>query len=117
MQQRFAYALICACLILTQSVQSAEPKPKPDPRKDALALTAEAITILKDHANTLGTAEDYAACIFKLEKAQAIWESVGEGDLTEGQEAQAALFWAKRFTSPAVIDEVKKLKLADHSLR
>lgn len=81
-----------------------------DPESEAEQLKNQAVAILKANADKETAPEQYAVCLFKLEKAKALAESVGKSDSTLGQEISAILFWARRFSNVLVLAALDKLK-------
>jgi len=79
-----------------------------DPTADALKLKEEAVDILKANASRNATPEQYADCIIKLEKAQAILETANDNDSALAQEVSSSLFWARRFSDVNVIKALDK---------
>jgi hypothetical protein len=88
----------------------AAPRAFADPSSDAQQLKDEAMEILKSNSNKQGAPEQYATCILKLEKAQAILEKAGDNDSGLAQEVSSSLFWARRFSDVNVIKALDKLR-------
>jgi hypothetical protein len=80
-----------------------------DPQADSQKLKDEAMVTLRANANGKVTSEEYAECIVKLEKAQAILEGAKDTDSVLAQEVNAALFWARRFSNLEIAKAVEKL--------
>jgi hypothetical protein len=81
-----------------------------DASGDAQTLKDEALTILKANATKEATPEEYATCIFKLERAQALLEGAGESDSALAQEVSSSLFWARRFSNLKIIAALEVLR-------
>ena len=81
-----------------------------DPTSDAEKLKNEAVEILKANSNRNATNQEYATCIFKLEQAQAILEKAGDANSALAQEVSSSLFWARRFSSLPVLNELDKIR-------
>ncbi|HYF49952.1 MAG TPA: hypothetical protein VEJ63_11130 [Planctomycetota bacterium] len=81
-----------------------------DPASDAAKLKEEAVDILKANASRNATPEQYADCIMKLEKAQALLEGAGDTESALAQEVSSSLFWARRFSDVNVIKALDKLR-------
>jgi hypothetical protein len=81
-----------------------------DAQSDAQKLKDEAVDILKANAQRQASNEQYADCIFKLEKAQAILEKANDTESALAQEVSSSLFWARRFSNIAVINALEKLR-------
>ena len=75
----------------------------------AQKLKDEALDILKANSNRQATADQYADCIFKLEKAQGILDKLNVNDSALAQEVCASLFWARKFSDIHVITALEKL--------
>jgi hypothetical protein len=80
-----------------------------DPGADAKMLKDEAMVTLRASANGKSTPDEYAECIVKLEKAQAILEGSKDNDSVLAQEVNSALFWARRFSNLEISKAVEKL--------
>ena len=106
--RRAAHVLpLCALLLLAGSARCA------DAASEARTLKDEALAILKANTEKEATPEEYAACLFKLERAQAILDFAGEHDSALAQEVGAALFWARRFSNTKVLAALDKMKTGD----
>lgn len=81
-----------------------------DPQSDAKQLKDEAIEILKANSSKAATSEEYATCIMKLEKAQALLDTANENDSPLAQEVSSSLFWARRFSNVDVIKALQKMR-------
>lgn len=81
-----------------------------DPAVDAKTLKEEALQILKANASKEATPEEYANCIFKLERAQALLETAGDDSSALAQEVSSSLFWARRFSNIKVLAALDVLK-------
>jgi hypothetical protein len=75
---------------------------------DARTLKDEAVKILQ--ANSAGEADPkaYAEAVERLEKAQTLLDGAGQGGTSLGQEINSLLFWARKFSTTAVIGELDK---------
>src|SRR5579862_3796710 len=80
---------------------------------EAEQLKDDALEILKANANRQATSEQYATCIYKLEKAQAILEAVHDNDSALAQEVSSSLFWARKFSDVRVMAALDKLHAAN----
>src|SRR5262249_18323255 len=80
-----------------------------DPGADAQKLKDDAMVTLKASANGKVSADEYAECIVKLEKAQAILEGAGDSNSVLAQEVNSSLFWARRFSNMEIAKAVEKL--------
>jgi len=81
-----------------------------DPQSDAKQLKDEALEILKANSSKSATSEEYATCIMKLEKAQALLDGANENDSPLAQEVSSSLFWARRFSNMDVIKSLQKMR-------
>jgi tetratricopeptide (TPR) repeat protein len=81
-----------------------------DAASDARALKDEAVEVLKANATRTATPEQYAACILKLEQAQALLEKAGDSNSALAQEVGSSLFWARRFSDVKVLAALDKLR-------
>jgi len=81
-----------------------------DPAEDAKSLKDEALQILKANATKEATPEEYANCIFKLERAQTLLETAGDDSSALAQEVGSSLFWARRFSNVKVLAALDVLK-------
>ncbi|HEY3323082.1 MAG TPA: hypothetical protein VGP72_21700 [Planctomycetota bacterium] len=84
--------------------------------EEVLALKQEALEILKANANRQATPEQYAMCILKLERAQALLEADGDNSSDLAREVGASLFWARRFSNVQVIAALQKLRASQPAL-
>jgi tetratricopeptide (TPR) repeat protein len=75
----------------------------------AQKLKNEALDILKANCNRQASAEQYADCIFKLEKAQHILDKLNENETALAQEVSSSLFWARKFSDVHVIAALEKI--------
>ena len=73
-------------------------------------LANEAKQVLAAHQVTPVSAEKYAQCIFSLERAQGLLESAGDASSVLAQEVNSTLFWAKRFSTIEISNELAKLR-------
>ena len=90
-------------LLLACTLAQADPE-------DPATLKDEALQILKANATKEATPEEYASCIFKLERAQALLEAAGDNDSALAQEVGTSLFWARRFSNVKVLSALDALK-------
>jgi tetratricopeptide (TPR) repeat protein len=81
-----------------------------DPVSDATTLTDEALSILKANATKEAPPEEYAKCIYNLERAQALLDGAGENDSPLAQKVSSSLFWARRFSNLKVISALEALR-------
>jgi len=79
---------------------------------DVAALLADAKATLAAHRDSPAKPAEYAQCIYNLEKAQAALESKNDTTSSLAQEVNSTLFWARRFSNVAILDEVVKLHKA-----
>ena len=99
---RSFHILLFSVIVFTQTARA-------DPQADSQKLKDEAMVTLRANANGKVTPEEYAECIVKLEKAQAILEGAKDTDSVLAQEVNAALFWARRFSNLEIAKAVEKL--------
>jgi hypothetical protein len=78
------------------------------PQEEAQTLKDEAVAILRSGSGLEVDPRLYAQCVVKLERAMDLLESGGAMDSELAQEVSAALFWARRFSTISIIDEVKR---------
>lgn len=81
-----------------------------DGPENAQKLKDDALEILKANANGHATPEQYASCIYKLEKAQLILAKAGDNDSNLAQEVNTSLFWARKFSNVQIVNELAKLR-------
>jgi hypothetical protein len=81
-----------------------------DPQSEAKQLKDEALKILKENSTKTASAEEYATCIVKLEKAQSLLEGANDSDSALAQEVASSLFWARRFSNVDVINVIQKMR-------
>ena len=78
---------------------------------DAKTLQAEATTILRASSGSVADPKVYAEAVRKLEKAQALLEEEAKanppGIDSLQQEVASALFWARKFSTVQVVDELQ----------
>ncbi len=83
-----------------------------DPIQEAKRLKEEAQLILRKQSGLNTAPKTYAAAVIKLEKAEALLEEVAKTDpkAVEGlqEDVTASLFWARRFTTLNIADELRK---------
>ena len=77
---------------------------------DAAALKDEALQILKANSTKSVSPDEYAQCLFKLEKAQALLESSGDSNSSLAQEVSSSLFWARKFSNVQIVAALEALK-------
>lgn len=99
----FSRTILCATCLLPAVLLA-------DPQSDAKLLKDEAVAILKENSSKAATPDEYATCIMKLEKAQAMLDSANENDTPLAQEVSSSLFWARRFSNMDVIKSLQKLR-------
>jgi tetratricopeptide (TPR) repeat protein len=98
---------ICARILLIAVTCCAVARA--DSTSDAEKLKGEALEILKANSARQATPEQYADCIFKLEKAQQILDKANDNDSALAQEVSSSLFWARKFSDVHVIAALDKL--------
>lgn len=77
---------------------------------EAAQLVQDAKEILAAHRVSPVAPAKYAQCIFNLEKAQRMLEGAGDTTSVVAQEVNATLFWAKRFSTLEISNELGKLR-------
>ena len=75
---------------------------------EATTLKDEALKILQSGSALNTDPKLYAQAVVKLERAMAIVERAGREDSPLAQEISSALFWARRFTTLSILDEVER---------
>lgn len=73
-------------------------------------LAHDAKAILAEHSNAPVTPARYAQCIFNLERAQSMLEGAGDSTSVLAQEVNSTLFWAKRFSTLEISNELGKIR-------
>lgn len=81
-----------------------------DAVSDAQTLKDDALEMLKANASTTATAEQYATCILKLERAQGLLEASGNSDNSLAQEVGSTLFWARKFSDVNVVAAIERMR-------
>lgn len=99
----YARLVVCTICLLSAALHA-------DPQSDAKQLKDEAISILKANSSKAATPAEYATCIMKLEKAQAMLDGANENDSPLAQEVSSSLFWARRFSNVEVINALQKMR-------
>ncbi len=80
-----------------------------DPAGEVEKLKSEALDILKANAQRQASPEQYADCIYKLEKAQQLLDKSNDNDSALAQEVSSSLFWARKFSDVHVMAALDKL--------
>ena len=80
------------------------------PEDEARKLHEEAIKILKSGSGMTLDPKQYAECVVKLEQAMNLLDSSANTESALAQEVNASLYWARKFTTSSIIDELQKQK-------
>jgi tetratricopeptide (TPR) repeat protein len=80
-----------------------------DPQSEAAALKDSSLNILKATANSDATPAEMAKCIYDLEKAAALLESVHDTDSDLAKEVNTALYWSRKRSTLAIDAALDKL--------
>ena len=109
MSGRMCGRTLLIAVMLTWALSFVDSAARADNSGDALKLKDEALEILKANSLRQATPEQYADCIFKLEKAQQLLDQANDNDSALAQEVSSSLFWARKFSDVHVIAALDKL--------
>ncbi|MBI3831389.1 MAG: hypothetical protein HY291_17860 [Planctomycetes bacterium] len=80
------------------------------PEEEARTLKDEANTVLQKGSGVTLDPKEYAQCVIKLEKALDILDKAGKTESDLAVEVNTALYWARKFTTANIINEIQKAK-------
>ncbi|MCW8131043.1 MAG: hypothetical protein KIS92_11900 [Planctomycetota bacterium] len=78
------------------------------PEEEARQLKDEANSVLQKGSGITLDPKDYAQCVVKLEKALDLLDKAGKSDTDLAVEVNTALYWARKFTTSTIINEIQK---------
>ncbi|MBE7467460.1 MAG: hypothetical protein HS116_28635 [Planctomycetes bacterium] len=75
---------------------------------EAETLKNEAVAVLKKGSGLSLDPKEYAECVVKLERAIDALDSSGQSESELAQECNSALYWARKFATIEIIDQIRK---------
>lgn len=100
--------LLLAIMLLALGVMAAPVWAGPE--EEAKQLKDEANSILQKGSGITLDPKEYAQCVVKLEKAMTLLETAGKSETDLAVEVNTALYWARKFTTSNIINEIQKEK-------